>query len=93
MKRTCERNGGADEIFNASYDGLFLFIDEADNSHRDLQLGVFCKQLTERLHRAGCDKVVVALAGLPTLWSVLNLSHRSAIRLFSADYLEPTERR
>jgi AAA ATPase domain len=71
-----------EDLFSASYDGLLLLIDEADNSSSDLKLGSFLKLLTERLQRNDCDKMMIGLAGLPELREVLLKSHASSLRVF-----------
>jgi hypothetical protein len=71
-----------EDLFSASYDGLLLLIDEADNSSSDLKLGSFLKLLTERLQRNDCDKMMIDLAGLPELREVLLKSHPSSLRVF-----------
>lgn len=80
----CERTCGADarSVFSAQYDGILILIDEADNCSPDLHLGSFLKLLLERLQRAGCDHVLVGLAGLPELRGKLYDSHPSSVRIF-----------
>jgi len=90
LARTAERlcaNEG-ETVFSAAYDGLLIIIDEADNAAAALHLGSFLKLLLERLHRRGCDKVMVALAGLPGIRQVLTDSHASSLRLFEELELE-----
>ena len=79
-KRTAE--AVETSIFNAKYDGILILIDEADNSGEALNLGSFLKLLLERLQRAGCTRVLVGLAGLPTLRNRLHASHPSSLRIF-----------
>lgn len=68
--------------FIARYDGLVLLIDEADNAPRTLCLGAFLKLLTERAQRHGCDRLMIGLAGMPTLREVLREGHPSSLRIF-----------
>jgi hypothetical protein len=84
LSRTVERicDAGASTLFNAKYDGMLILIDEADNGSKQLQLGTFCKLLTERLERRNCTHVVIGLAGLDSLRSALAQSHPSASRIF-----------
>ena len=81
-------------LFNSSYDGVVLLIDEASNASEQLNLGLFLKLLFERLQRNNCNKLVIGLAGLPHLRSILQKSHPSSLRLFDdilLDRLEKTE--
>ncbi len=68
--------------FNATYDGVLILIDEADRASQALQIGSFLKLFTERLQRKGCDKVMIGLAGLPTLRDTMRASHESSLRVF-----------
>ena len=70
-------------------DGLVILIDEADNASPELDLGVFLKKINEVLIVEGCNNVMFVLAGLPTLFDVLNKSHESSLRLFKEYYLPP----
>lgn len=79
----------ADLGFAVPYDGVLLLIDEADNATEELDLGAFLKLLSERLQRRGCNRLLVGLAGLPTLPDVLRASHESSLRLFEERLLGP----
>lgn len=81
-----------ESLFGARYDGLLVLMDEADSAPAHLQLGVLLKQLLERLQRAGCNRVMFGLAGLPRLRDVLFQSHPSALRLFEEIHLERLNR-
>lgn len=72
----------ASSIFGAKYDGVILLIDEADNAPKSLRLGAFLKLLMERVQRHGCERLMVGLAGMPTLREVLREGHPSSLRLF-----------
>jgi hypothetical protein len=85
--RVCHAGDGA-STDDAPYDGILILIDEADNAPPDLALGSFLKLLMERLQRRGCNKVMIGLAGLPSLRTVLSQSHPSAPRLFDEVRLE-----
>lgn len=80
VERICD--DAAPTLFNAKYDGVVILIDEADSGAKALQLGGFCKLLTERLERRSCNHVVLGLAGLGGIRSALSQSHASAPRLF-----------
>src|SRR5262249_49477569 len=85
LAKTAERIVDATQapnLFGATYDGILILIDEADNAPPGLQLGAMLKLLTERLQRHGCNKVILGLAGLPELRSALAKSHESAPRAF-----------
>lgn len=84
LAQVCERtcNQDAVSLFSAKYDGILLIIDEADNCSDELHLGSFLKLLIERLHRNGCTRVLVGLAGLPELRVRLHTSHPSSLRIF-----------
>ena len=69
-------------LFSARYDGLLILIDGADKATLNLDLGSFFKQLTERLQRRGCNKVIVGLIGLPDIRNILLASHPSSLRIF-----------
>ncbi len=75
--------------FSAPYDGVLLLIDEADNAQEELELGAFLKLLSERVQRHDCNRLLIGLAGLPTLPEVLRASHESALRLFEEMVLGP----
>ncbi|MDH5669930.1 MAG: ATP-binding protein [Nitrospira sp.] len=72
----------ATSIFGAKYDGVLILIDEADNAPKSLRLGSFLKLLSERVGRAGCDHLMIGLAGMTTLREVLRDSHPSSLRIF-----------
>lgn len=81
-------------VFDSTYSGVLLLIDEADNAASDLQLGSFLKLLLERVQRRDCDHLMVGLAGLPELRTVLRDSHPSSVRLFEEmelDRLTPAD--
>ena len=80
VERICAQE--ADKLFDASFDGVLLLIDEADNASDTLNLGTFLKLLLERLERRGCARLLVGLAGLPELRARLLDSHPSSVRLF-----------
>lgn len=76
-------------------DGVFLIIDEADNPSPEAGLGEFMKTFTERLMKRKCQKVLIGLAGLPTLVHKLRESHESSPRVFqiiNVSTLSPNER-
>jgi AAA+ ATPase superfamily predicted ATPase len=75
-------------IFNVTYDGIVILIDEADRASDALQLGSFLKLFTERLQRNGCSKVMIGLAGLPDLRNILLSSHESSLRVFDEMLLD-----
>ena len=84
INRICsDREYLEQDFFSAQFDGVLILIDEADNASDALQLGSFSKLLMERLHRRGCRKLMLGLAGLPKLRTVLRDSHQSSLRLFS----------
>jgi len=70
-------------------DGILLLIDEVDNASRELHIGTFLKNLTEKLVIENCSKLVIILAGLPRAIDVLRESHESALRLFEEFELLP----
>jgi hypothetical protein len=84
LTATAERvcSPGAETLFAARFDGVLILIDEADSASKQLNLGTFCKLLSERMERRGCRKVMIGLAGLDSLRHVLAQSHSSAPRLF-----------
>jgi hypothetical protein len=85
VERLCDANAAT--VFNAKFDGLLILIDEADSSAKLLQLGTFCKLLTERLERRGCTHLMIGLAGLDSLRALLAQSHASAPRIFDEVHL------
>ena len=83
-------DGVKDEI-----DGILILIDEADSPGPEAELGSFVKLFTERLSRRRCNKVLIGMAGLPSIIARLKESHESSARIFevySLQPLEPTER-
>lgn len=72
-------------------DGISILIDEADGPAEAARLGEFAKLFTERLSRKNCNRVILGLAGLPTLIPRLRLSHESAPRVFETMKLDPLE--
>jgi hypothetical protein len=72
----------ASSVFGAKYDGMILLLDEADNAPKSLRLGAFLKLLVERVQRHGCERLMVGLAGMPTLREVLREGHPSSLRIF-----------
>jgi hypothetical protein len=70
-------------------DGIIIFLDEADKPSSSAHLGMFCKSLTERLTKLGCDRVGIGLAGLPELMEKLVESHPSSVRVFETFTLQP----
>jgi hypothetical protein len=87
VNRLCDPNGGG-KIFDTSYNGVLLLIDEADRSAPELGLGAFLKTLTERLNKNGCERLMIGVGGLPELRQVLVASHRSSLRIFDQMFLE-----
>ena len=77
----------ASALFGTRYDGVLILVVEADNSSQDLRLGSFLKLLLERVHRRGCDRVMVGLAGLPSVRQILAEGHASSPRLFDSVHL------
>lgn len=80
--------------FDASYDGIIIIIDEADNAMPNLQLGSFVKLLVERLQKEGTEKLMFGISGLPKTREILIESHPSSIRLFeelNLDRLKPDD--
>lgn len=84
LARTTSRISEPDaaSVFGAKYDGVILLIDEADNAPKSLRLGAFLKLLSERVQRAGCNRLMIGLAGMPTLREVLREGHPSSLRIF-----------
>ncbi len=74
--------------FSARFDGLVLLIDEADNASPNLNLGSMLKLLSEKLARLNCTRLVIGIAGLPSLRDVLHQSHPSSLRLFEEMMLD-----
>lgn len=89
IKRVTE--AGNNDLFNASYDGVLLLIDEASSSSEQLDIGTFLKLLSERLQRSSCNKLMIGLAGLPNLRTVLQKSHPSSLRIFDEIVLDRLE--
>jgi hypothetical protein len=74
--------------FDATYDGVLIIIDEADNASAELDLGSFVKLLTERLQKEGTEKLMFGISGLPKTKDILLNSHPSSIRIFEELHLE-----
>jgi Cdc6-like AAA superfamily ATPase len=90
VERICDNSAGS--IFSSRYDAVLICIDEADAAPKELQLGALLKSLTERLEKRGCERVMIALAGLPDLREVLRNSHPSALRIFDEVQLKRLSR-
>lgn len=86
LNRLTKKDG--ENNFDASYDGIIIIIDEADNAMPNLQLGSFVKLLTERLQKEGTEKLMFGISGLPKTREILIESHPSSIRLFEELYLD-----
>jgi len=76
-----------------SVDGLLILVDEADHPDVDANLGQFVKLFTERLTRKQCNRVLLGMAGIPSIISKLKESHESSARIFEIYALEPLEMR
>ncbi len=74
--------------FDASYDGILLIIDEADNACKELQLGSFVKLFTERLQKEGTQQLMIGISGLPKTKDILIESHPSSLRIFEELFLD-----
>jgi biotin operon repressor len=70
-------------------EGIVILIDESDTASKDLNLGVFLKNLSETLVSENCNNVLFVLTGLPTVTDVLRNSHESSLRLFEEITLKP----
>lgn len=70
-------------------EGIVILIDEADTASKELNLGVFLKNLSETLVSENCNNVLFVLTGLPTVPDVLRNSHESSLRLFEEITLKP----
>jgi len=70
-------------------DGVVIFIDEADKPGDEANLGEFLKVFTERLTRAGGDRVCIGLAGVTGVVDMLRRSHESSVRILHTYLLEP----
>lgn len=81
----------ASETLSEHADGMLVLIDEADKASSEAHLGSFVKNFTDRLTKAGCDKVCVGLAGVTGIVQKLRASHESAPRVFSVLALKPLE--
>lgn len=80
-KRVCrETNAGAGG--RDGYDGILIFIDEADSAGSQMQLGAMLKMITERLQKRECTSIMFVLAGLQNLPGIIRESHPSALRIF-----------
>lgn len=88
LTSTVGRMTEEDGLFGKRYDGIVIFIDEADSASPSLDLGALLKLLTERLHKRGCAKLCFGLAGLPELREKLRCSHASVLRVLDEVPLE-----
>jgi hypothetical protein len=68
-------------------DGIVILLDEVDNASKELNLGIFLKTLSEILVREESNRVLIVLAGLPTVRNILQESHESSLRLFTEHVL------
>lgn len=86
--RLCENGEGTTKLFGATYDGVLILVDEADNADPELDLGSFLKLTTEKLQRRGSKHIMFGIAGLDELRNVLLRSHPSSLRIFDILRLE-----
>ena len=70
-------------------DGIIIFIDEADNASKELDLGTFLKHLSEQIVAENCNNVLIIMAGLPDIRNILLESHPSSLRMFEEIELFP----
>lgn len=82
LSETCKRLTRPEKD-EEQYDGLVIFVDEADNTTPDLHLGYFFKTVTELLQQHDCNNVMFVVAGLPNVVEKLALSHPSSVRIFT----------
>ena len=80
LKRVVQKDDKS--IFDSSYDGLLILIDESDNASPELDLGTFIKLLYERLQKEGTQHLMVGVSGLPKTKQILLESHPSSLRIF-----------
>ncbi|MFD2101605.1 AAA family ATPase [Flagellimonas iocasae] len=78
-------------VFDNSYDGLLIMIDEADNACSELDLGTFVKLLYERLQKEGTQHLMIGVSGLPQIKRILLDSHPSSLRIFEELNLDRLE--
>jgi len=78
-------------VESKSFDGVSVFLDEADVPPVEANLGEFVKILTERLAKQGCSQVCILLAGQAELVPTLRASHESSLRIFQFLNIGPLE--
>jgi RNAse (barnase) inhibitor barstar len=78
----------ADRI-NGEYQGIYIFIDEADKPDSAAGLGEFVKVLTERLTKRGAMNVGLGIIGISTVIEKMKESHESSVRIMTPIPLEP----
>ncbi len=83
-----------DKLFDSTYDGVLIMLDEADHASEELNIGAFIKLILERIQKEGCEKLMFGVAGLPETREKLYQSHPSSLRVFEElelDRLSKTE--
>lgn len=74
-------------------DGIVILLDEVDHASKNLNLGLFLRNLSETLVQENANKVLFILSGLPKTRDILRNSHESSLRLFEEFKLTPLSRK
>lgn len=89
MESIIEMIGAVRESIRKSHDGIFFFIDEADQPSGEADLGSILKDISQALTTRAVTNVGFGLAGQSCLINRLNTSHQSAPRIFQTFELSP----
>lgn len=71
------------------FDGIYIFIDEADKPPASSNLGELVKVLTERLSKRGCGNVGLGIVGISSVIKKMRESHESSVRILTQFELKP----
>jgi hypothetical protein len=78
----------ADKI-KSEYQGIYIFIDEADKPEAEADLGEFVKVLSERLTKRKANNVGIGVIGISTVIEKMKKSHESSVRILMPISLDP----
>lgn len=84
LEELCERIIAILKNTRKAYDGVYIFIDEADKPSRNPNLGSLTKNMTERIQKKGVNNFAFGIIGLPIVIEKIKESHESALRLFTS---------
>lgn len=79
LEEICDKIISVLQNVSKEFDGLYIFIDEADKPYQNPQLGNLSKYLTERINKRGVSRFGIGIIGLTSVIQQLKDSHESTI--------------